>query len=132
MSPEPAPTRRPVGLVVVAAIEAAEGVGALLIAALALASGPGSPYPLTAYGAGGTLILVALLLIGLALGSLRARPWSLTAGLVWQIVQLLVGLYALQGDGAQPAFAAAAAVPAAAVIVLLFTPPVRDALTRSR
>ncbi len=39
-------------------------------------------------------------------------------GLVWQVVQLLVGLYALQGDGAQPGLAFIAIVPAALAIVL--------------
>jgi hypothetical protein len=122
--------RRPVGLVVVAVVEALEALGLLLLAILAGAAGPGSRYPQTAYGVAGTLLLAAVLLAVVAWGTYRARPWSRTSGLVWQIVQLLVGLYALQGQGAQPGLAFVAVVPAAVAIVLLLTRSVREATNR--
>ena len=50
--------------------------------------------------------------------------------MVWQAVQLLVGLYAFQGSGAQPALGLIAVLPAAAALVLLFTRPVRTAMAR--
>jgi hypothetical protein len=124
------PAARPVGLVVVAVVEALEALGLLVLAILGAAAGPGSAYPQTAYGVAGTLLLAAALLVLVAWGTLRARPWSRTSGLVWQVVQLLVGLYALQGQGAQPAFAFVAIVPAALAIVLLLTRSVRDATNR--
>ena len=126
----PSAPARPVALLVVAAIEALEAVGLLVLAVLAAAAGPGSRYPETAYGVGGTLLLAAALLALVAVGTSRARPWSRTSGLVWQVVQLLVGLYALQGDGAQPGLAFIAIVPAALAIVLLLTRSVREATNR--
>ena len=122
---------RPVGLVVIAVIELLEAAVLLVLAALAIAAGPGSPYPQTAYGVGGTLVLAAALLVLVGVGTLRGRTWSRTSGMVWQVVQILVGLYALQGQGAQPVFAVAAIVPAAVALVLGFTRPVRDATARS-
>lgn len=122
--------RRPVGLVVVTVVEALEALGLLLLAILAGAAGPGSSYPQTAYGVAGTLLLAAALLALVAGGTYRARPWSRTSGLVWQVVQLLVGLYALQGQGAQPVLAFVAIVPAALAIVLLLTRSVREATNR--
>jgi len=126
----PSAPSRPVGLLVVAVIEALEALGLLVLAVLAAAAGPGSRYPQTAYGVGGTLLLAAALLALVAWGTFRARPWSRTSGLVWQVVQLLVGLYALQGDGAQPALAFVAIVPAALAIVLLLTRSAREATNR--
>ncbi len=130
MSRSPA-AHPPATLLVAGVVEAVEGVGLLVLAALAIAAGPGSAYPTTAYGAGGTLVVVAALLLAVAVGTLRMRPWSRTAGMVWQALQLLVGLYAFQGDGAQPGLGAVAIVPAVVVIVLLFTPSARIALDRA-
>jgi hypothetical protein len=124
------PARRPPALLVVAGIEALETLGLVALAALAIASGPGSAYPSTAYGLGGTLIVAAVLLGVVAVSTLRLRPWARTAGIVWQLVQALVGAYAFQGEGAQPALGALAIVPAAVALVLLLTRPVSDALRR--
>lgn len=126
----PSADRPPVTLVLAAVLEVAEAIGLLVLAALAISAGPGSAYPTTAYGVGGTMIVVAILLLAVAVGTFRLRPWARTAGIVWQLVQLLVGLYAFQGVGAQPALGAIAVVPAIAVIVLLFTPSARIALQR--
>ncbi len=122
---------RPVGLVVVSVAELLEAAGLVVLAVWAIAAGPSSPYPQTAYGVGGTLLLAGALLVLIGLGTFRGRPWSRTSGLVWQVVQLLVGLYAFQGQGAQPGLALIAVVPAVLVIVLLFTRPVREATSRS-
>jgi hypothetical protein len=122
--------RRPVALVVAALIEALEALGLVALAALSIAAGPGSPYPTTAYGVGGTLLVSAVLLGAVAVNTLRLRPWARTAGIVWQLLQLLVGAYAFQGEGAQPASGAAAIAPAVVVVVLLLTRPVRDVLQR--
>jgi hypothetical protein len=124
------PARRPPALLVVAAIEVLETLGIVALAALAFASGPGSAYPQTAYGLGGTLVVAAVLLGAVAVNTLRLRPWARTAGIVWQVVQALVGAYAFQGEGAQPALGLVAIVPAVAALVLLLTRGVRDALRR--
>lgn len=124
------PGLRPGGLLAVALLEGLEVLGLVVLAALAVASGPGSPSPLTAYGVGGTLLLCAFLLAVVAVGTFRARPWARSAGMVWQAVQLLVGAYAFQGAGAQPALGLIAVLPAAIALVLLFTRPVRTAMER--
>jgi hypothetical protein len=121
---------RPVGLVVLTVIELLEVAGLLVLAILAVVSGPSSQYPQTAYGVGGTLVLAAVLLVLVGVGTFRGRPWSRTSGLTWQVVQLLVGLYAFQGQGAQPGLALVAIVPAVLAIVLLFSRPVREATAR--
>lgn len=115
----------------VSVIELLEAAVLVVLAALSIAAGPGSAYPQTAYGVGGTLLLAAALLVLVGVGTLRGRPWSRSSGMVWQVVQLLVGFYAFQGQGAQPAFAVAAIVPAVIALVLLFTRPVREAMARS-
>jgi hypothetical protein len=131
VSPSKIRAHRPVGLVAVAVIEFLEAAVLVVLAALGIAAGPTSRYPETAYGVGGTLLLAAALLVLVGVGTFRARPWSRTSGLVWQVVQILVGLYALQGQGAQPLFSVAAIVPALVAVVLLFTRPVREAMARS-
>lgn len=130
MSRPDVPARRPPALLVAAAIEALEALGVVALAALAFASGPGSAYPQTAYGLGVTLVVTAVLLGAVAVNTLRLRPWARTAGIVWQLLQALVGAYAFQGNGAQPAIGLVAIVPAVVVLVLLLTPQVRDALRR--
>jgi hypothetical protein len=125
-----APARRPVGLVVVTVVEGLEVAGLVVLAALSVAAGPTSSYPQTAYGVGVTLLIAAALLALVAVGTFRARSWSRTPGLVWQVVQLFVGLYALQGDGAQPGLAFGAIIPAALAIVVLLTRSVREATAR--
>lgn len=122
--------RRPAALVVVAAIELLEATGIAAFAVLLIAAGPGSPYPATAYGAGGTVLILAVLLLAVAVGTLRRSPWTRTAGLVWHVVQVLIGLYALTGAGPVIGFAALLIVPAVTVVVLLVRPSVAAALRR--
>jgi hypothetical protein len=116
--------------VVAGLVEVLEALGIGVISGLAFASGPSSEYPQTAYGVGGTLLVAAVLLAAVGVNTLRLRPWARTAGLVWQVVQVLVGVYTFQGEGAQPVLGAIAIVPAVVVVVLLFTSPVRAALDR--
>lgn len=109
-------------------LEAAE-VGAIGIVVI-VASVAVSANPVSGAAAGGTALVTAALLVAVAIGTFRARPWTRAAALVWQVVQLLVGLYAFQGAGAAVGFGLAAVVPAAVAIVLLFTRRVRDATAR--
>ena len=121
---------RPVLLLAVAGIELLEALGLTALAVAFIVMGPGSQYPATAYGAGGTVLVLAALLVGVGVGTLRGSPWTRTAGLVWHVVQVLVGLYTLTGVGPVVGAAAIAIVPAVVVIVLLFTRPVQEALAR--
>ncbi|WP_147392115.1 hypothetical protein [Amnibacterium setariae] len=129
MSASTDPVRRPAGLVVVAVVEALEAIAVLGFAVNAVVGASGQ-YPATTWGVAGTFAVAAALLALVAVGTFRARPWSRTPGVVWQVVQAFVGIYALQGQGGQ-LFAAAAVVPAVVVLVLLFTRPVREATARS-
>jgi hypothetical protein len=131
VSPSTIRADRPAGLVVIAVVELLEAAVLVVLAVLAIVAGPSSPYPATAYGVGGTLVLAAALLVLVGVGTFRARSWSRTSGMVWQVVQILVGFYAFQGQGAQPGFAVAAIVPAVLALILLFTRPVREAMARS-
>jgi len=121
---------RPVLLLAVAGIELLEALGLTALAVAFIVMGPGSRYPATAYGAGGTVLVLAALLVGVGVGTLRGSPWTRTAGLVWHVVQVLVGLYTLTGVGPVVGAAAIAIVPAVVVIVLLLTRPVQEALAR--
>ena len=59
VSPSTVRATRPIGLLVVGVIELLEAAGLVVLAALAIATGPGSRYPETSYGVGGTLLLAA-------------------------------------------------------------------------
>ncbi|TDS74489.1 hypothetical protein [Amnibacterium kyonggiense] len=110
-------------------IEVLEALG-LLGFAISTVVGATGRYPLQTVGVAGTFVVAAALLALVAVGTLRARSWSRTPGIVWQVVQAFVGIYALQGQGGQ-LFAVAAILPAIVAIVLLFTRPVREATARS-
>lgn len=130
VSPSTDRAQRPVPLVAVAVIELLEAAGILVAAGIAVSGGPGR-YPMTTFGVAGTFVIAAALLALVAVGTLRRRPWSRTSGIVWQVVQAIVGLSVLQGQGGQIGVAAIIAVPAVVALVLLFTRPVREATARS-
>ena len=131
VSPSTIRAPRPIALLALAGIELLEALGLAVLAIAFIVMGPGSQYPATAYGAGGTVLVLAAMLAGVGVGTLRRSPWTRTAGLVWHVVQVLIGLYALTGSGSAPGVAAVAIIPAVVVIVLLFTKPVQAALARS-
>lgn len=113
-----------------AGIELLEALGLVALAVLVIVDASGE-YPLMTYGVVGTLLVLAALLVGVAVGVLRGSPWTRTAGLVWHVVQILVGLYSLTGAGPAIGVAVITIVPAVVVIVLLLTRPVQEALARS-
>ena len=112
-----------------AALLGLEALAVAVLGALFALFALGTPAPASGIAAGATLLLVAALLVAVAVGLVRARPWTRSAALVWQVMQILVGLYALQ-SGANIPFAAAAIVPGLIVLVLLFSPRVSAALAR--
>jgi hypothetical protein len=131
VSPSTFRASRPIALLALAGIELLEALGLAVLGIVFIVLGPGSQYPATAYGAGGTVLVLAALLAGVGIGTLRGSPWTRTAGLVWHVVQVLIGLYALTGIGAVVGVATVVIVPAVVVIVLTFTRPVQEALARS-
>lgn len=89
--------------------------------------------PLSYGSAVAILILTAIAAVFLAvLGVhiLRGSPWVRGAAMVWQVLQIAVGVGFLQGEFARVDVGWALIVPAAAVIVLLFTKPVIAATAR--
>jgi hypothetical protein len=74
------------------------------------------------------LVVAALALLGclaMIVGLQRGRFWVRAAILVWQLLQGMVGVYALTGAGAQPLIGWPLILLAVILIVLLFTPGVQ-------
>lgn len=82
------------------------------------------------------IALIVLVVIGavwvsaVAVGSLRRAPWTRAAAIVWQILQLSVAVGAFQGLFARPDVGWLLLVPAITVIGLLLWTPVRLAYVR--
>ena len=66
-----------------------------------------------------------------AVGAVRRRPWVRGAATVWQVLQGGVAIACFQGIFAQPVIGWVLLVPALVALVLLFTPPVVEALRRN-
>ena len=66
-----------------------------------------------------------------AVGAVRRRPWVRGAATVWQVLQGGIAIACFQGMFAQPVIGWVLLVPALVVLVLLFTPPVVEALRRA-
>jgi hypothetical protein len=120
-------------LIVIAIVLALEAMGLILVTVL-LAVETLTSTATGSVGAGvGLAVVTAVIAVGLvfaARGVLRAAKWTRPAAVVWQIVQLFVGLQATQGSGARYDLAALLAIPAVVVIVLFFTPGVAAAMRR--
>jgi hypothetical protein len=130
VNPSDLRANRPASLVAVAVIELLEAAGVLVYAVLSVVGASGA-YPLTTFGVAGTFVLAAALLVLVGIGTLRGRPWSRTSGMVWQVVQAIIGLSALTGEGGQPVIAILLVVPAVLALALLLSRPVREATARS-
>ena len=74
--------------------------------------------------------LAASWLVILGVSVLHRRPWTRGAVLVWQVLQIGVGVGSLQGMLAREDIAWVLIVPAVLALVLLFSKPVRAATTR--
>jgi hypothetical protein len=66
----------------------------------------------------------------ITIGVLRRRSWARGAATVWQVLQGGIAIACFQGVFAQPAIGWVLLVPALVALVLLFTPPVVEALRR--
>jgi hypothetical protein len=120
--------------VLLAGVLGLEALGMVAVTALLLAEllAPGSrPYSVASAVALAVFAAIAAIGLGLvAVGTLRMRPWTRAAGIVWQIVQAFVGLQAFQGAGARPDFGVLLIVPAVVALVLLFRRDVAEATRR--
>ena len=123
--------RRPAALLLLTAVLGAEAVGLAVIALLAIGASPSSDGVTSGIAVAVFILIIAVLLALVAVGTVRARPWTRSAALVWQVVQALVGAYSLQGAGAAVGFGIAAIGLASAGLVLLFSRPVREATNRA-
>lgn len=63
--------------------------------------------PTATFGAGIALTIVAFIaaasLTAIVVGTYRGQAWTRAAAIVWQVLQVAVGVGALQGQVAQPA-----------------------------
>ncbi len=126
-------TRRPAILWALIALLSLEfvGVGALAVTLLVETL----TAPSATFGAGIALTIVAFIaaawLAAIVVGTYRGQAWIRAAAIVWQVLQVAVGVGALQGQVAQPAWGWPLIILAALVFVLLFAKPV-VAITSAR
>ncbi|MEO6505806.1 MAG: hypothetical protein ABIW36_07365 [Terrimesophilobacter sp.] len=74
--------------------------------------------------------LAAVWLMIVAVNTLRCRPWVRAAAMVWQVLQIGLGIGSLQGLFAREDIGWFLIVPAILVIALLFSGPVLAATRR--
>lgn len=74
--------------------------------------------------------LAAAWLVVIAVNALRGQPWIRGAAIVWQVLQLSIGVGSLQGEFALPWVGWPLVTLAALVFALLFTKPVIAATAR--
>jgi hypothetical protein len=72
----------------------------------------------------------AIFISAVAIGAVRRSGWVRGGAVIWQLVQLAIGIGAFQGAFAQPAIGWALLAPSVVVLVLLFTPSVLAAISR--
>ncbi len=119
-------TRRPPLLWVLIVLLALEllGVGALSVTLLIETLTARS----ATVGAGIALTIVAFIatawLGAIVVGTFRGQAWIRAAAIVWQVLQVAVGVGALQGQVAQPGWGWPLIILAALVFLLLFAKPV--------
>jgi hypothetical protein len=119
-------TRRPAilwALLVLLSLELL-GVGALAVTLLIETL----TAPTATFGAGIALTIVAFIaaawLAAIVVGTARGQAWIRAAAIVWQVLQVAVGVGALQGQVAQPGWGWPLIILAVVVFLLLFTKPV--------
>ena len=119
-------TRRPALLWVLVVLLSIEFLGVAALAVVLLVE------TLTASGAsvGGGIALTIIGFVAAAwlgaiiVGTLRGQAWIRAAAIVWQVLQVAVGVGALQGQVAQPVWGWPLIILAAFVFLLLFLKPV--------
>jgi len=84
--------------------------------------------PASSVASGIALTIVGIVAAGwlgaIVVGTLRGQAWIRAAAIVWQFLQVAIGVGALQGTVAQPAWGWPLIIVAALVFLLLFAKPV--------
>lgn len=92
--------------------------------------------PTATVGAGIALTVVAVVaaawLGAIVVGTVRGQAWIRAAAIVWQVIQVAVGVGALQGQVAQPGWGWPLIILALLVFLLLFTKPIVTATSARR
>lgn len=118
--------RRPALLWVLVVLLAIEFLGVAALAVVLLFETLTAPAASVGGGIALTVIgfIAAAWLGAIVVGTLRGQAWIRAAAIVWQVLQVAVGVGALQGQVAQPAWGWPLIVLAAFVFLLLFLKPV--------
>jgi hypothetical protein len=118
--------RRPALLWLLAVLLTIEFLGLAALAVVLLIETLTAPSASVGGGIALTVIgfLAAAWLGAIVIGTLRGQAWIRAAAIVWQVLQVGVGVGALQGQVAQPAWGWPLIVLAAFVFLLLFLKPV--------
>jgi hypothetical protein len=126
-------TRRPALLWLLVVLLTIEFLGLAALAVVLLIETLTAPSASVGGGIALTVIgfVAAAWLGAIVIGTLRGQAWIRAAAIVWQVLQVAVGVGALQGQVAQPAWGWPLIVLAALVFLLLFLKPV-VALTSGR
>ena len=125
--------RRPALLVLLAAIVGAEALvmaGVVLWLVLELVTVQPASY-VTALAILVLAAIAAVFLGFVAVHLLRAAPWTRSATLTWQLLQVVIALGCFQGLVATPTIGWYLLVPAVLAVVLLFSPSVVAVTRRS-
>jgi hypothetical protein len=124
--------RRPPALLALAAIVALEAAAMAAIAVWLIVEllvdtpqSLASALALVVLAAGAAAFLVAVVI-----GALRGSGWIRGAVITWQVVQIAVGIGALQGTLARPDIGWLIIVPSVVAILLTLSPTVSRALAR--
>ncbi|WP_066041862.1 hypothetical protein [Herbiconiux solani] len=128
----PGRPRRPLLLILLALIVGAEAVvmiGVTIWLLLEVVTGQQTSIE-TALGILVLSAVAAVFLSFVAIHTLRARPWTRAATLVWQLLQIVTAFACFQGLVEDARVGWYLLVPAVLALVLLFTPPVVAATRR--
>jgi hypothetical protein len=129
-----APSKRPPLLTVLAALVAIEALGVSAYAAwfgtqlfvAPTASLAGAVFLLALF------VLMAVWLWALTIGLIRMRTWTRSGALVWQTIQVVVGVSMMSAEGGWVAVAVVLIVLGLIAGALIFTPRVMKAISRQR
>jgi hypothetical protein len=126
--------RRPALLWLLIVLLGVEFVGVAALAIVLLVETLTAPSSIIGGGIALTVIgiIAAAWLGAIVVGALRGQSWVRAAAIVWQVLQVAIGVGALQGQLAQPVWGWPLIVVAAVVLLLLFTTPVVAAIPGRR
>jgi hypothetical protein len=86
-------------------------------------------FPATALALTGLVALVVVWLVAMTAGVWRARAWTRGSVLVYQFLQLAVGVGSLQGFVPRPDIASWIIIPSVVGIIIVLTPSVTEYLS---